>query len=136
MTDLVITAANVKCYGTKAEGIAGATIVAGNTVRRDASTGKMVLSSDNSAVNAETAGVALNAASDGQPLDYQKSGLIDLGATIAVGKVYVQSTDGGIAPVDDHAGGEFATVIGVGTAANRLKMGIIASGVAAAGAVA
>lgn len=134
MADLSITAANVESFGQQGEGIAGATITAGQVVRKDTD-GKLVLASDNSATNAAAEGIALNGASDGQPLKYHRSGLIDLGATIAVGKVYVLSTSGAIAPVDDIAGGEYITVIGVGTAADRMRVGIIQSGVAAAAAV-
>jgi hypothetical protein len=134
MADLTVTPANVRPFGEIHRGTAGGTITAGQTLRRNTS-GQFVVSSDDSAVNAATAGIALNGASANQPVDYQNGGLIDMGATVAIGKVYVQSTSGGVAPVDDIAGGEFVTILGVGTAANRLKIGIVQSGVAAAGAV-
>lgn len=134
MADLSITAANVRSYGTRVSGIAGGTITQGEAVRLNTSN-QYVVASDDSAVNAATAGIALNAASANQPVDVHTGGLIDMGATIAVGKVYVQSTDGGVAPVDDIASGEYITVIGVGTTASRLKVSINQSGVAAAAAV-
>lgn len=134
MADLSVTAANVRGYGDRLTGVAGGTILQGQTLRKNTS-GQIVVSSDDSAINAATAGIALNAASANQPVEYQSSGLIDMGATVAIGKVYVQSTTGGVAPVDDIAGSEFITIVGVGTAANRLKIGIVQSGVAAAGAV-
>jgi hypothetical protein len=136
MADLTITAADVEGFGSRVEGIAGGTITAGMAVRKNTDS-EIVAASDDSAVNAAAIGIALNNASAGQPVSYQISGgLIDLGATIAIGKVYVLSGAGGIAPVDDVAGGEFVTIMGIGTAADRMKIGIIQGGVAAAGAVA
>lgn len=134
MADLSITAGNVIGSGTRLAGVAGGTVTAGMAVQKN-SGNEIVAASDDSAVNAACVGIALNGASDGQPVEYQASGLINLGATVAVGKVYVVSTSGGIAPVDDIAGGEYVTVIGVGVTASSFMMGIVKSGVAAAGAV-
>lgn len=134
MADLSITAADVALVdGVTRHGTAGATIAAGDAVR--VTGGEVLLASDASAAAAACTGVALNAASDGQPVAYQESGTIDMGATVAVGKVYVLSTDGGIAPVDDIATGEYITVIGVGVTTANIKLGLNASGVQAAGAV-
>lgn len=135
MADLSITAGSVVGYGPRLTRIAGGTITAGQPIRVDAS-GNVVAASDDSAANAAVAGIALNGGSAGQPISYQEVDLMDLGATLAVGKPYVLSTSGGIAPVDDIAGGEYVTMLGIATAADRLKLGINASGVAAAGAVA
>lgn len=136
MADLSITAANVVGQGADRETlIAGGTITAGMAVRKNTSN-QIVAASDDSAANANVYGIALNGASSGQPVEVQKSGNIDLGATLLVGKVYVLSTSGAIAPVDDIAGTEFVTVIGVASAADNLVMGIVKGGVAAAGAVA
>lgn len=135
MADLTITAANVRSYGTVAHGSAGGTITAGLTLRLN-TTGQLVSASDDSAGNSAVVGIALHAASANQPLSYHIGGLIDLGATIAIGKVYVASTSGAIAPVDDIAGGEFVTVVGVGITASRMLYVPIVGGVAAAGAVA
>lgn len=134
MADLSITAGNVIGSGVKETLIAGGTLTAGMPVRKDAS-GQAVAASDSSAANAAVYGIALNGASDGQPVEVIKSGNIDLGATLAVGKVYVLSTSGGIAPVDDVGSGEFITVIGVASAADNLVIGIVVGGVAAADAV-
>lgn len=134
MADLSITAANVIGYGTVLNGVAGGSVTAGLALRKDSS-GQLVAASDDSAGNAEVAGIALHGASTGQPIAYQAAGLINLGATLSVGKVYVLSTSGAIAPVDDIAGTEFVTILGVATATNRLKLAINASGVAAAAAV-
>lgn len=134
MADLSITAADVIGTGVKETLTAGGTVTRGLAVRKNTS-GQIVAASDDSAANAEVYGIALNDAASGQPVEVQKSGPIDLGATLAIGKVYVLSTAGAIAPVDDIAGGEFVTVIGVASAADNLVMGITKSGVAAAGAV-
>jgi len=135
MADLTITAASVVSYGTTSVGTAGATITAGQVVRLNTSL-QLVLASDDSSTNASIAGIALHGASSGQPLTYHVKGSIDVGATLSVGKIYVVSTSGGIAPVDDIAGGEYVTFLGVATAANRLLVNVTKSGVAAAAAVA
>lgn len=135
MADLSITAANVVSTGTMGVGTAGGTITAGQVVRLNTSS-QVVTASDDSATNAAALGIALNGASSGQPVSYHVSGEINPGATVAVGKVYVVSTSGGIAPIDDVAGGEYITYLGVGLTSSSLSVQIHASGVAAAGAVA
>lgn len=133
MADLSITAGNVIGYGDQLQGTLGGTVTAGQAVRK--SSGAFVVATDASLAGSAVEGVALSGGATGQPFTYQKGGLINPGATVAVGKVYVLSTDGGIAPVDDIAGSEYVTVIGVGTTTSRIKLGIVVSGVAAAGAV-
>lgn len=137
MTDLVITAADVAAQGGAgtSSGTAAATITAGDALAKNSS-GALVLASDASATLAAVVGIALHAASSGQPIKYQTSGRIDLGATLAVGKHYVLSTDGAIAPVDDIAGGEYASYIGWAEDAQYLRLNLLAADAAAAGAVA
>lgn len=135
MADLSITAANVVGQGADRETLmAGGTITAGMAVRKDASN-EIIAATNTSAANANVYGIALNGASDGQPVEVQKSGNIDLGAALAVGKIYVLSASGAISPVDDVDTADFVTVIGVASAADNLIMGIVKGGVAAAGAV-
>lgn len=134
MADLTVTAANVVGYGTTKDGVAGGTITAGMALYMNAS-GQLVAGSSAAAASAVAVGIALNGGASGQPIKYQIGGNINLGATLAVGKVYVVGTSGGIAPVDDIAGSEYVTVLGIATTAALLKMGIVVSGVAAAGAV-
>lgn len=133
MADLVITAANVvKTSGVSVEGTAGATITAGTPIRIDASDSNELKESDctTSATTAGVDGIALNNASDGQPLTYLKSGgVMNLGATLAVGKIYVLSTSGGIAPVDDLTTADYTTVLGVATTTALITLAITASGV-------
>lgn len=136
MADLSFTAANVVMTGgTRDTYTAGGTVARGNLVRMSGTS--VVAGSDDSAAAADVIGYALNDAASGQPVEV---GLLSgggtlAGATFAVGKVYVASTSGATAPVDDVAGSEFITVVGVGVTASTMKMGKIAGGVAAAGAV-
>ncbi len=114
-------------------GIAGATITAGQVVYRDPTTRKFLLADANSVTAAARSpeGIALNGASLNQPLVVQTAGDINPGAAVTVGATYYLSdTPGGIAPVADLASGEFVTVLGVGTAANNIKLGILVSGAA------
>lgn len=133
MADLTQTATSVIGYGEKLPGVLGGTVTAGMPVRL--SSGTFIAATDASLAGAAVEGIALSGGAIGQPFVYQKGGNINLGATLAIGKVYVLSTAGLIAPVDDIAGAEFVTVLGIATTAALLKMGICQSGVAAAGAV-
>lgn len=138
MAALSITAGSVRDYGTVTQGIAGGTLTAGMAVMVNTSS-QVVAATNTSAVNAAVAGIALNGASANQRVDYLIAGNLDIGATVAIGKVYVLGTAGAIIPVDDVAGGEFITIVGVGLAAsgaNSFKFCNVQSGVAAAGAVA
>lgn len=119
--------------GDKEQRTAGGTITAGQVVRISSST--VVAAANDSAGNALAWGVALNGGSTGQPIVVQKTGDITIGGTVAVGKIYALGTSGGIIPVDDIAGSEFITIIGVGTSATVIRLAIKAGGVAAAGAV-
>lgn len=137
MTDIVTTAANVaKGTGAKTRrGILGATVTAGQVICRDATTRKFVLVDADGAAGirgpGDDGGIALNGGADGQPVEIQYEGGIDLGATLVVGTIYVASdTPGGIMPAADLETGDYVTVLGVATAADNLKMGIVESGAA------
>jgi hypothetical protein len=137
MADLSFTAASVVMTGGARDTYtAGGTVARGNVVRLNTSN-QIVVASDDSAANANALGYALNDAGSGQPVEVGllTSGGVLAGATFAVGKVYVLSTTGATAPVDDIAGSEFITVVGVGVTASTMQMGRIVGGVAAAGAV-
>lgn len=114
---------------------AGGTITAGQVVRLNASD-QVVAAVNDTAANAAAYGIALNGGATGQPIAVQTQGQPTIGGTVAVGKVYVLGTSGGIIPVDDIAGSEFITIVGVGISATVIDLAIKASGVAAAGAVA
>lgn len=136
MADLSITAANVAAQGGAQVGekTAGATITAGDVLVANAA-GQAILASDATAALAAVIGIALHGASSGQPIKYQSSGRINLGATLAVGKHYVLSTSGAIAPVDDIAGSEFATYLGWAESTSILQLQPLTATVASAGAV-
>lgn len=136
MTDLVVTAANV-IAGSDANienGRAGATITAGQVVYKEASSGKFKQTDTNSGTaEAKVAyGIALNGASDGQPLAVQKSGLITIGATLTAGTAYYASeTAGGIQSAADVAT-EDVVFLGIATTTAILKLQILNSGVTVA----
>jgi hypothetical protein len=135
MADLSITAANViSGAGAKiVNGKSGETIVAGKVVYFDSADSKYKLADNNSATAAVRvpAGIALNAASNGQPIAIHESGPLTVGATMTAGVAYYLSdTAGGICPVADLATGEYPTVLGIATSTTVLNVNIQASGVA------
>lgn len=134
MVDLVITAASVLpgVDAVKEAGTAGAAITAGQAVYLDTDD-RYKLADNNSAVAlARTArGLALNGASNGQPLTIQRSGDITIGGTLAPGVAYYLSdAPGGICPVADLLTGEYPCILGIAKSASILAIGIQASGVA------
>ena len=137
MADLTITAASVvKGAGARIDrnGYAGETITAGMPVYK-ASTGFWMKADSNSATAlARTAiGIALNGASQYQPIDVQTEGEINLGATLAVGTTYgVSATAGMICPDADIASTNFVTILGVAKTAAILSLKPIVSGIARA----
>ena len=137
MVDLVITPANVVkgANATTRDGIAGATITAGQVVYRDSADGKYKLADSNSATAAVRSpdGIALNGASDNQPIEVLTEGDITIGATLTAGVAYYLSdTPGGIAPVADVGSGEYSTIIGIAESASVLNVQIHESGAAMA----
>lgn len=135
MADLTVTAANVVSGAGAAtrSGVAGATITAGQPLYQDGADAFSLKPAQADATDSDiVVGIALHGAADGQPITYQTGGVINLGATLTVGEVYVLSAAaaGGIAPVGDLTSGNFVSVIGVATTAALLQMGIINSGVA------
>lgn len=135
MADLSITAGNV-VKGANAiteTGIAGATITAGQVVYLEASSGKYKLA-DCDSPTAEVRrprGIALNGASDGQPLSVLRSGDVTIGATLTAGiAYYLSGTPGGIAPVADLGSGDYPTVIGIAESTSVLHVNITESGAA------
>jgi hypothetical protein len=133
MADLVITAANV-LEGTQARKqtkAAGASITQGMSVYVDGSDQLQPAQKGVDAATAAAVGIALGAGEAGQPVTYQSGGEMDVGATLTVGETYVVgAAGGGIAPIGDVIATEFATILGVATAAGVLKMGVLQSGVA------
>jgi len=134
MADLSQTSASVSAVSGEVsvqDVTAGATIVAGNTVYLDTSdSNKAKLADANStAATADVEGIALNGGASGQPIRIAISGEMDVGATLTVGKIYVQSgTAGGIMPVDDLASSDYVTIIGVADATDNLLLSLKTSG--------
>ncbi len=134
MADLVITAANVISGSDAAidHGRAGATITAGQVVYKESSSGKYKLAdADGASVEIKTpVGVALNGASDGQPLAVQTSGDITIGGTLTAGSVYyLSSTPGGIQPYADLGSGEYVALLGLAKSTTVLALRITVPGV-------
>lgn len=139
MAAIAVTAANVlRVDGQVVQYNSGATLTAGMAVYVD-SNGLVQIATNatsvGSGVGAPAVGIVLNTASSGQPCDVLITGTVNIGGTAAIGKEYKIGTGGGIIPVDDTAGGEYSTAIGIGTTAANIKLGINVSGVTAAGAV-
>jgi hypothetical protein len=127
MADLSITAASVKpsAGAVITSGIAGATITAGQLVHRNTTSGKFVLSDADGSGLKQVLGVALNGASDGQPLSVQTGGDITIGATVTAGTTYYASpTAGGICPLADVASGDDPIIIGIAKSASVLMLRI------------
>lgn len=135
MADLTITAANV-VKGSNAvveNGHAGETITAGQAVYLDTTTMKYMLADANAAGAAarQVRGIALNGASNNQPLAIQRSGDITIGATLTGGTTYYLSdTPGGICPLADVGSGEYFHIIGIAKSTSVLGLSFAYSGVA------
>lgn len=133
MADISITAANVVIVsGSASTGTAGETITAGQALYLNSTDNELYKADANdTAAKAVVVGVALNGASNGQPLSYAPAGcVVNMGATLTVGTIYVLSTTaGGVAPSTDLATSSYVTVLGVAQTAANLKLTTIISGV-------
>ena len=135
MADLTITAGNVIAGSDAriAQGVAGATVTAGQVVYLDSADGRFKLA-DSDAATAPVrlpAGIALNGASNGQPLSVAQAGSVTMGATLVAGTTYYLSDEpGGICPLGDLTTGDFTVVVGMATTAAVLVVHIQSSGVA------
>lgn len=130
--DLTITAANVAkgSDATLENGTAGATITAGQPVYLDTTDNKLKLSDNNGTGTRTVRGIALHAASSGQPLQIQRAGDYTSGATMTAGVAYyLSATAGGIAPVADVTAGMDPIVLGVAKSTTVLTISIIDVGV-------
>lgn len=134
MADLTITATSV-IQGTGAEteqGTAGASITAGQPVYKDSTdSNKLKLCDGDVLLTAACVGISLHAAANGQPLLYQKRGILAIGATVAVGQAYyVSLTAGGICPFADLGSGDFPVKIAVGMTTSTVQVLIENPGIA------
>lgn len=135
MADITVTEQNTiaQAGATIQEGTAGGTILAGQSIYMDAADGNSLKPAQHDGTEAEAAavGIALNGASDGQPVKYCSKGPIVLGGTpMTVGVTYcVGAGAGGIAPDSDVGSSDFKTVLGVALTTGILQMNINVSGV-------
>lgn len=130
MADLTVTAASVlaSASGTIIRVTAGETITAGMPVMKDTADNNEYKKAQGTSALENAEGIALNNASDGQPLSVCTNDTsFTPGATVAVGVVYAVSvaTAGGIAPITDLTTGGYTTIVGVGktTSTIDLQMG-------------
>ena len=120
MAAISITAANVltSSTGQVSVGTAGATITAGQSVYIDTSdSNKIKLADANGTAPANTfAGIALNAASSGQPVSYctNDNAGFTIGATVVAGDtIWLSQTPGGLTKTIGDLSGGIAIVVGV-----------------------
>ncbi|MGO6848006.1 hypothetical protein E0H65_22430 [Rhizobium leguminosarum bv. viciae] len=135
MTDLVVTSANVLAASNaeRDQGIAGETIVAGKAIYLASTTNRWMLADSNSATAEarQAKAIALNGASVGQPVSFQKSGDITIGATLVAGTSYFLSdSPGGLCPLADVGSGEYVVLIGIAKSTSVLQLSFQYPGVA------
>ena len=109
---------------------AAATITAGQAIYKDTTTTVDLADADVLAT-AVAVGIALNGGAVGQPIAYQESGQINLGATLVVGEIYsVSVTAGGIENEAALGSGDFPTILGIAISTALLELNIQAGGIA------
>ena len=134
MADITIGVTSVAAAtgASLGQGTAGGTILQGEPLYLNSSSQYVRADADDSQTTADVAGISLNAASSGQPIDFIRSGTVTLSGAgpLTVGEIYVLSgTVGRIAPEGDHAANDWVTVLGVALTSNTLKVNIIVGGV-------
>jgi hypothetical protein len=134
VADISVTAASVmKTSATSvvdSASYAGEALTAGQVVYNLA--GVWMKSDSSTAAKAAAAGIAMNSAASGQPVEVSR-GKITVGGTVAVGVVYYVSTNGGgIAPVADVTTGMYVTPLGVADTTTTIVIDPKPSGVAKA----
>lgn len=127
MADLTVTASSVSASASATvvrSGTAGATITAGQPLYSDGSDSNELKPAQATSAKSNCVGIALNGATDGQPVAYcSKDSGFTPGATLVVGTVYaVSATAGGIAPVADLTTGDYACVLGVAKTTSVLNL--------------
>lgn len=133
MADLTITAASVVPDDgfSYVDGVFGETVTAGQPVYKKASDG-LYYKADANGAGTEiwvVAGIALNGGAVNQPGRIMTGGTLTIGATVAIGTIYVLSaTAGGIAPSTDLASGWKTSILGVASTVAKLAVKIINSG--------
>ena len=130
--DLSVTAANVALVsgGVNKDNVAGEAFTAGQVVYLKTSNNKwMKAQCDGTAEEAGSGtvlGIALNTGVLNQPAAVQISGVINIGATVTVGEIYLLSdTAGGIVPeADITTSTERVLLIGIGATSANIDMNV------------
>ena len=129
MADLSQTAANVVSYTPSSikQYTSNGAVTAGQPVYQDANGnyGPAGAGGNNVISGLNGVGVALNSAPGaGQPLTVWVGGTVNLGATLAIGTVYVVSANNGkICPNTDLVTNNYVTVLGVAINAAAIQSG-------------
>jgi hypothetical protein len=128
----VVAGANMR----KTTVTAGGTITAGMPVYKDASdSNKYKAAKANALSTSVVAGIALNGASNNQPMTITSGGGdINLGDTLTVGETYCLSdaTAGQIVPIGDLNTGDYTVILGIAETSSNLILDIQTAGVAKA----
>jgi len=130
VADLSITAGGVHIVGATTvteRALAGEAVSQGDAVYKG-DDGQWYVADCTDAGKHAAVGIALTAGGAGDRVVVVTSGLMDLGATLTVGTVYVLSAAGNIAPAADLASSDYVTVLGVAVAADQFDVSIHASG--------
>ena len=135
MAAISITAASVlkSSTGQVSVGTSGATITAGQSVYIDTSdSNKIKLADANGTAPANTfAGIALNAASSGQPVTYctNDTAGFTIGATVVAGDtIWLSQTPGGLTKTIGDLSGGLAIVVGVMLTTTTLNLTPVVGG--------
>jgi len=129
MPDIAIIPSGVlaSASGSKITGTAGVAITAGQVVYVDTSdSGKIKLADSDAATPAfNVAGIALHAASPGQPLTYVTTDpSFTIGATVAIGDaIYLSDTPGGMTKTfSELESGDKITILGVAVTTGTMNL--------------
>lgn len=124
MADLVIGEVDVSSNARTKQGIAGEILAAGQLVYVDLLDGnKIKLAQADDILTAKIAGMTINSAEIGQPVDYVGLGAINISAVATVGTGYFLSAAaaGGVAPEADLLATNIAQFFAIATAAGVLQ---------------
>jgi hypothetical protein len=135
MADLSITASAVLAASTATieHGTAGEAATAGQTIYLDETAGTYKLADADGSGTTRTRGIALHAASTGQPLAIIKEGLLTMNAVLTAGVTYFQSpVAGGIGARAEVLTGDYVTSLGTAISTTVLRVKIDYSGVVSA----
>ncbi len=121
-----MTAANVVpgSNGEFLDVIAGGAITAGQAAYRDPSTGKYLPGKKGASAAGLCVGIAVDgAAGINQPCRLQTGGDMVIGATVAIGVVYIPGTaSGGICPTADATTGDYVSILALGISTTTLRV--------------